>query len=542
MAHLIASGIDVNAADSDGFTLAHRTARRNKNENVLAMLIAAGADLTTRDIDGDTICHFAAANSNAAVMAMLIPLCDVNAVNNYGDTPCISAAFQGNPFALELLIAAGANANALNNNGHSAFDFAVDNHDDRVLELLVDASVDTDLVRPFEGMTSMHVAALRGNHRLLGKLIAAGGDVNARLPEQATPCHVICHERDLYGVLSDDEAAERAFQSLSLLLAAKADVHAKDARGSTPLHSAVGNGFYRSVSLLLSYGADVDARREKDGLTPLFLARDARIVALLIAANADVNAIDNTGLTACHQACANPPVLAQLLDAGANPLVRSRRGATPLHHAAREKDAIDAILLLIRANADVNECDNAGNSAGHWAANNGRVENLKLLIAHGAQINQRNNVGLTMLTLAALADASAFESMRLLIDSGADTSVINGTVAFRANASVFRLLRSFGVNLNAVDVNGNTLCHAASDNSHKLVALFALGTTMTVVNNDGKTPYEMLCAEDDESLDEAVVTCVAAGLGFGVQTQFYRTEIAAVVIAGGGSRVSVRVH
>jgi ankyrin repeat protein len=45
MAHLIASGIDVNAANSDGFTLAHRAARVNKNENVLAMLIAAGADL-----------------------------------------------------------------------------------------------------------------------------------------------------------------------------------------------------------------------------------------------------------------------------------------------------------------------------------------------------------------------------------------------------------------------------------------------------------------------------------------------------------------
>jgi hypothetical protein len=44
----------------------------------------------------------------------------------------------------------------------------------------------------------------------------------------------------------------------------------------------------------------------------------------------------------------------------------------------------------------------------------------------------------------------------------------------------------------------------------------------------------MLCADDHESLDEEVVTFVAAGLGFGVQTPFYRTEIAAVVIAGGG--------
>lgn len=57
---------------------------------------------------------------------------------------------------------------------------------------------------------------------------------------------------------------------------------------------------------------------------------------------------------------------------------------------------------------------------------------------------------------------------------------------------------------------------------------------MSAVNNISLTPYEMLCADDHESLDEEVVTFVAAGLGFGVQTPFYRTEIAAVVIAGGG--------
>jgi ankyrin repeat protein len=270
------------------------------------------------------------------------------------------------------------------------------------------------------------------------------------------------------------------------------------------------------------------------GRTPLSYARDAGILALLIAAEADVNAVDDSGMIACHQACANPPVLAQLLDAGANPLARSKFGATPLHHAAVEKDAIDAILLLIRANAAVNECDCNGNSASHWAAHKGRVENLKLLIAHGAQINQCNNAGKTMLALAASARENALEVMRLLIDSGADTSVINDTVAFRANASVFRLLRSFGVNFNAVGENGNTPSHEGANNSQKLVALFALGATMTAVNNDGKTPYEMLCAADYESLDDAVVTFVAAGLGFGVQTQFYRTEIAAVVIAGGG--------
>jgi ankyrin repeat protein len=526
MAHLIASGIDVNAANSDDFTLAHRAAHNNKNENVLAMLIAAGADVTTLDMEGNTICHF------AAVLAMLIPLCDVNATNNRGDTPCISATFRANPVVFQLLIDAGANVHAVNHFGKSVLNEALSGERDEILEILADANVDINVVND-DGATLMHVAAHGGNLRLLRKLIDAGGNVNARRRDLSTPCHVIFQRCNQHGTLLGDEAAEEAFQLLSLLLAANADVHAKDRHNNTPLHVAIRCGFYNCVALLLSNGADAHARSE-DGLTPLLCAQDARIVALLIAANADVNAIDNKGLNACHRACAHSPVLAQLLDAGANPLVRSRRGLTPLHYAAKEKGTIDAIPLLIRANADVNECDNDGNSAGHRAARFGCVENLKLLIAHGAQINQRNNDGKTMLYLAALASANALEMMRLLIDSGADTSVIDDRVAFSANPSVFPLLCSFGVNLNAVDVDGNTPCHMAACDRQKLVALFALGATMTVVNNDGKTPYDVVLAQDDDSFDEEVVTFVAAGHGFGVKRWLQCAGIAAIVTAGGG--------
>jgi ankyrin repeat protein len=46
MAHLIATGCDVNAVDAQQFSLAHRAAE-NTNEKVLAMLIAAGADVSS---------------------------------------------------------------------------------------------------------------------------------------------------------------------------------------------------------------------------------------------------------------------------------------------------------------------------------------------------------------------------------------------------------------------------------------------------------------------------------------------------------------
>jgi hypothetical protein len=59
--------------------------------------------------------------------------------------------------------------------------------------------------------------------------------------------------------------------------------------------------------------------------------------------------------------------------------------------------------MLINAGADVNQADNDGNCAAHWAARSGRVDNLKFLLEHGAQFNQRNNAGKTVFGVAAAA-------------------------------------------------------------------------------------------------------------------------------------------
>lgn len=123
LAHLIASGIDVNAANPLGVSLAHRACQGS--EKVLATLIAAGADPTCRASNGDTLCHFAAWNYNVAVMAMLIPVCDVNVADNDGCTPFIVAADCENFHVLELLIGAGANVHAVADDGTTALSVAL---------------------------------------------------------------------------------------------------------------------------------------------------------------------------------------------------------------------------------------------------------------------------------------------------------------------------------------------------------------------------------------------------------------------------------
>jgi hypothetical protein len=73
------------------------------------------------------------------------------------------------------------------------------------------------------------------------------------------------------------------------------------------------------------------------------------------------------------------------------------RCTVPLRNASSSA----AMLMLINAGADVNQADNDGNCAAHWAARSGRVDNLKFLLEHGAQFNQRNNAGKTVFGVAA---------------------------------------------------------------------------------------------------------------------------------------------
>jgi ankyrin repeat protein len=538
MVNLLASGVDVNTVDRFGHTLLHLAAANDyvEDERMLALLIAAGANVTARDQGGNTPCHFAAQNIFCVYAMQQFTqlhqqsLCDIDAACNAGYTPCILAAVTKNNAVLELLIRAGANVHAVANDGMTALSVALQNDDAKSVELLVDANVDVvNTVDLVDGMTTLHLASQWRNHRLIAKLLAAGAHVNATNNYGETPCHMVpCVSK---------ASAEDAVRSMALLIDAGADVNAANRDGSTPLHLAVQCGLTECVSLLIRAGADIEAK-DDDGWTPLFFAVDDAVAAMLIAANADVNLHDHNGWNACHFACTRPRVLALLIAAGANPQQRGFMGETALHWAADREHSIDAMSVLLRADADVNLGDKHGNSAAHWAALAGRIDNLKFLLEHGANIEQRNNAGKTVLLVAVSAVERAVETTRWLMHAGADIDVINDTMAHGAAASALPLLRRLGVNLNGADDLGNTACHQARDRA-ALHMLFALGATMSAVNYYGQTPLESFLGNSRLG-DDLALTLASAGFACGMATEVERAEIGAVVIACGG-RVSAEL-
>jgi serine/threonine protein kinase len=260
-------------------------------------------------------------------------------------------------------------------------------------------------------------------------------------------------------------------------------------QGATPLHHAIVKlinptspdaraNVEQSIQLLLDHGADVNAIANS-GQTPLAIAStylnnsndNERLIRLLLDRGAKVNVADQDGQTPLSLAVArnNVAIAKLLLNAGATVTVPGSQGEMALWQSAIVYGNVEMLELLLEHGANINAKDNSGITPLHAAIQTGNLSITKWLLEHGASINAKNNSGTTPLHYVIQQLAMPYDNLgmlKLLLEHGANLNVKdnNGTTPLHTavqsgNLSITKWMLEHGANINAKDNNGTTpLC------------------------------------------------------------------------------------
>ena len=202
---------------------------------------------------------------------------------------------------------------------------------------------------------------------------------------------------------------EGAHAVAELLLEAGADADATDFQGDTALHAAAEGGFPRLVNMLIAKGANVNAK----GASPAILRAagngNVEIVGMLLDAGADIRTHDDNGDRPLHRAARRKAADAArtvefLLRRGAEVDMSNRKGETELIHCLRTsgsrnegENEVAVVRVLLEHGANVNERDNTLSTPLHYGVHFKPSEITKLLLEHGADPGIKNRKGETAL-------------------------------------------------------------------------------------------------------------------------------------------------
>jgi ankyrin repeat protein len=442
-------------------------------------MVAGFAGATSAaDASGSGIVEAARNHDTPAVRALLNQKVEVNERSPDGSTALLWLAHWNEVETADLLLGAGADANAANDFRMTPLSQACTNGSAEFVRLLLKSGANPNTAIA-TGETPLMTCARSGNADAVRLLIVFGAAVDAKEPAQNQTALMWA-------------AAERHANVVKALIEARADLKAATKQGFTAIHFAARVGDLESVKPLLAAGVDVNlrtqagegeasARNAGSGYTPLLVATLRAQVDLAL----------------------------YLLDHGADPNIDAA-GFTPLHWASTSWEGF--------ASNPVYGFEDPMSGIPDRQA---KLRLVKALLAKGAKVNARmtrrqpsfatgytDAVGATPFLLA--ASVQDVEMMRILLEGGADpkiTTATNTTAIMAATGLHHGIGESFVTEAEAteavnfllslgLDAKGettfgeNALFGPAYRGWNTLLAqLIDLGVNVNAVSKAGVTPY-----------------------------------------------------
>ena len=448
-----------------------------------------------------------------AAIWTLIP-CSIASLGAAG-TPLIDAVRSRDADRVRSLVKGRADVNAPQGDGSTALHWAVHLDDAVLVDYLIESGARVDPANDL-GVTPLYISCTNRNGGLTERLLNAGANANAVLPNGETVLMNCARTGSAQGVrallakgarVNDKEsthdqtalmwaAAQGQSEAVAALVKAGADLRARSRvyeqtvtsevtqragreelnytvprGGMTPLLFAARSGDVETARILVDAGADKNEALP-DGTPPLTLAAysgHTGVATLLLEKGADPNAAE-VGFTALHAAILRRDIqlLRTLLTFKANPSARMTKG-TPMRRTSQDFDLpviyLGATPFALAARyletEMVRELAKAGADITVPLADGATP--LMLAVGHGFQ-NNLDRRGLSIVDGGKLeGEDRVIDTVTALLELGADVNATRkgGETALhvatvRGYNQAIKLLTGKGASVNARNANGQT--------------------------------------------------------------------------------------
>ena len=502
---------------------------------VCQVLSDVGADIETKDDMGRSPLHWACRSGALDVVKLLVKAsAEVRATDNEGYTCLMCASHHGHTETVRYLVGLkDVDVNHISDDGRSALVSAVRQEHADVVKVLIDAGADIE--RKGDDGRSLLVAS-SANLQIVKMLVKAGAGVRATSNEGNT-CLIFATYRG-------HTETVRYLVGLP-----QVDVNHKNNKGLTALHCAANHNQADAMEVLIDAGADIEAKDDDTGSSPLHLSRGLDVAKLLVKAGAEVRATDNKGYTCLM--CASyeghtetvrylvglkdvdvnhisddgrsalfsavrkkhADVVEVLIDAGADIERKGNDGRSPLLVASSAN--LQIVKMLVKAGAGVRATSNEGTTCLIFATYRGHTETVRYLVGlPQVDVNRKNNKGLTALHCA--ANHNHADVMEVLIDAGADIEAKDDDTGssplhLSRGLDVVKLLVKAGAEVRATDNKGYTCLMCASYEGHTETVRYLVGLPEVDMNHLNNRGYTSLHRAVFENHSDVVKVLIDAG-------------------------------
>lgn len=260
---------------------------------------------------------------------------DLNYSDSVGDNALMYAALYSTVDCMKMLLQKGAKPNVKNNLGETALMWCTQDYNKvkLLLEHKADPNIKTD-----DGNTAFFVSCVGANQTpVIRLMLDHGADplvINSR------------KETTLINLVSFGDTADAR-----ILLRRGVNINAKGRDGQSALFYAIKADNKEMIGWLLDNGADANLLDDYKANALGYAATigDINIVKRMIALTKGINDPDTEGATtlmwALYSEHDNPDIIQALLDAGANPTLKDKKGQSTLDWALKKGNTASAELI-----------------------------------------------------------------------------------------------------------------------------------------------------------------------------------------------------